>query len=107
MLHNTDQETVLKLLEDINPNMAMGIDNLSGKFLKDGASVLALPITTLCNLSINLSEVPDKCKIAKLKALYKKGSTLEPKNYRPISLLPALSKNFEKIVHQQTQDYLD
>ena len=40
-------------------------------------------------------------------ALYKKGSTLEPKNYRPISLLPALSKIFEKITHQQTQDYLD
>ena len=42
-----------------------------------------------------------------MKPLYKKGSALEPTNYRPISLLPLLSKLFEKIIHIQTQDYLD
>ena len=36
-----------------------------------------------------------------------KASTIEPKNYRPISLLPLLSKIFERIVHSQTQNYLD
>ena len=39
--------------------------------------------------------------------MYKKQSNLEPKNYRPISLLPLLSKIFEKIIHSQTQSYLD
>ena len=42
-----------------------------------------------------------------MKPLYKKGSALEPKKYRPISLLPLLSKLFEKIIHIETQDYLD
>ena len=60
----------------------------------------------MCNLSISLSIFPDKCKIAKLKPLYKKGSTTETKNYRPISLLPLISKLIEKIIHQQTQKYL-
>ena len=60
----------------------------------------------LFNLSISLSTVPDKSKIAKLKPLYKKGSKTEPKNYRPISLLPLVSKLFEKTVHNQTQQYL-
>jgi len=41
---------------------------------------------------------PEKCKIAKLKPLFKKGSKTEPKNYRPISLLPLISKIFEKVV---------
>ena len=45
--------------------------------------------------------------MAKLKPLYKKGSKLEPQNYRPISLLPLVSNFFEKIVHIQTQNYLD
>ena len=84
-----------------------GIDNLSGRCLRDGAKVLAKSITELFNLSIEKSIFPDACKIAKLKLLYKKGSKLEPKNYRPISLLPIVSKCFEGIVHSQTQSYLD
>ena len=99
--------TVFNLLHKINPNKSVGIDNLGGRFLKDGAKVLAKSLTQLFNLSIKKSVFPDKCKIAKLKPLYKKGSKTEPKNYRPISLLPLVSKIFEKIVHYQTQDYLD
>ena len=38
--------------------------------------------------------------------MYKKGSTTEPKNYRPISLLPLISKLIKKIIHEQTQKYL-
>ena len=37
----------------MNVDEAAGIDNLSGKFLKDGANVLAKPISKLCNISIN------------------------------------------------------
>ena len=65
------------------------------------------PITKLCNLSISLSKFPKQCKIAKLKPQYKKGSKLEAKNYRPISLLPFVSKIFEKVIHTQTQSFLD
>ena len=85
----------------------MGLDNLAGRFLKDGATELSLPVTELINLSIKSSVFPEQCKIAKLKPLYKKGSALIPKNYRPISLLPLLSKLFEKIIHMQTRDYLN
>ena len=83
------------------------MDNLSGKFLKDGSSVLAKPISQICNLSIKYSKFPTDCKIAKLKPLFKKGSKTTPKNYRPISLLPLISKIIEKIIHDQTQIFLD
>ena len=82
----TNKTVILKFLEEINPNKAPGIDNLSGRFLKDGASLLANPITQICNLSISMSTFPEECKIAKLKPLFKKGSKIEAKNYRPISL---------------------
>ena len=68
---------------------------------------LAEPITKLCNLSILQSTFPNGCKQAKLKPLFKKGSKDDPKNYRPISLLPQLSKIIEKIIHGQVQKYLD
>ena len=54
-----------------------------------------------------LSTFPDKCKIAKLTPLFKKGSKTDPKNYRPISLLPLISKLVKKATHIQTQEYLD
>ena len=53
------------------------------------------------------SIVPSKCKVAKLKPLFKKGSRTDPKNYRPISLLPLISKIFEKVVHDQVQAFLE
>ena len=100
-------DTILKLLKQLNPAKSSGIYNLTGKFLKEGVPVLASPITDLVNLSISLSLFPDDCKIAKLKPLYKKEAKTKPKNYRPISLLPLLSKIIERIIHNQTQEFLD
>ena len=101
------EDYILKFLKNINEDKAAGIDNLSGKFLKDGAAVLAKPISQVCNLSIKYSHFPTDCKIAKLKPLFKKGSRTAPKNYRLISLLPLISKIIEKVIHAQTQKYLD
>ena len=39
----TSSENVLKLLEEINPSKATGLDNIAGRFLKDGATALAGP----------------------------------------------------------------
>ena len=68
------ENTGLKLFQDLYENKAAGLDNLSGKFLTDGATILAKPISQICNLSIKHSLFPSGCKIAKLKPLFKKGS---------------------------------
>ena len=84
----TTQASVLKLLEEVNPSKSAGIDDLAGKFLKEGALALASPITDLCNLSISLSSFPDDCKIARLKPLYKKEAKTKPKNIGPSLYFP-------------------
>ena len=84
-------------MKGLNPYKAAGTDNLSGKFLKDDAHVLAQPISQLCNLSIKLNSFPRSCKIAKVKPIFKKGSKTDPQNYRPILLLPLLPKIIERI----------
>ena len=48
---NVTEHFVLKLLKDMNIDKAAGINNLSGKFLKDGANILAKPISKICNHS--------------------------------------------------------
>ena len=81
---------------------AAGVDNLYGKFLKDGATFSSKPISQFCNLSIKHSIFPSDCKIAKLKPLFKKGSKADPQIYRPMSLLRLVSKIIEKVMHDET-----
>ena len=104
---NVTEDFVLKLLKDINIGKVAGIESLYGKFLKDGANILAKPISRICNISIKYSIFPTDCQVAKLKPLYKRGSTPLPRNYQPISLLPLISKIIEKVIHDQTQAFLD
>ena len=49
----------------------------------------------------------DSLKIAKIIPLYKKGNIYSITNYRPISLLPTLSKVFERVIFNQLYTYLD
>ena len=53
----------------MDENKAAGLDNLSGKFLKDGATILAKPRSQICNLSIKYFTFPNDCKIAKLRGV--------------------------------------
>ena len=55
---------------------------------------------------MTLASFPDACKIAKVKPLFKKGSKTDPSNCRPISLLPLLSKVFERVALDQTVEFL-
>ena len=75
------EETALKLYQDLDENKAAGLGNLSGKLLKDGATVLAKPISQIRNLPIKYSIFQSDCKIAKLKPVFKKGSETDPKKY--------------------------
>ena len=81
----------MKILCDLKTDKAAEIDNISGKFLKDGAIILAEPISQICNLSIKFSTFLLACKTDKLKLLFKKGSKTDPKNYRQFPLLPIFS----------------
>ena len=106
-LITVSENTIIAILKNTTVSKATGLDNLSGRFLKDGAKVLAKPITDLCNLSITSRKFLDSCKITKLKPMYKKGSLTEASNYRPISLLPLISKVMEKVIHDQISTFLN
>ena len=106
-LATVSENTILTILKNTKVNKAAGLDNLSGRFLKDGAKVLAKPITDIYNLSIASGKFPDSCKSAKLKPIYKKGSLTEASNYRPIYLLPLISKVIEEVIHDRTSAFLN
>ena len=79
-LASVSENSILTILKATQVSKAAGIDNLSGRFLKDGAKVLSKPISDLCNLSITSKKFLDPCKVAKFKPFYKKSSLTEPCN---------------------------
>ena len=68
--------------------------------------LLTDPMCKIINLSLS-SKFPLMCKTAKVKPVYKKGKNTEPKNYRPVSLLPILSKIIERVVYNQLIEHLE
>ena len=62
----------------------------------------------IVNISIKSRKFPTKWKIAKVVPLYKgKGSKFDPKSYRPVAILPILSKVLERVMFKQVLDYMD
>ena len=96
---------VLNELKKLNPSKSTGIDGIKSLFLRDGAEIIANAVTHIINLSIKTGIVPDQLKYAKVKPLYKKNSRLDVGNYRPVSILCAISKILERAVHVQLEKY--
>ena len=100
------EEEVLKIIKKLKPKSSYGHDGVSTILLKFIASNISILLTKIINQSLCTGIFPDKLKIAKVKPIYKKDDPHLPDNYRPISLLPAISKVFEKVAYIQLYNYL-
>ena len=85
---------------------AVGLDNIPARLLKDSAGIVNKPLTTIINASLRSGQVPSDWKAARVIPLFKKGKVVEMDDYRPISILPVISKVLERVVHQQLTRYL-
>ena len=77
-----------------------GLDSLDGNILKLSAPVISDTLTYVYNLCIQICYVPAAFKQAKVIPLVKSGKSSDPSNYRPISVLSALSKPFGKHINK-------
>ena len=107
-LEQLNLEDINKIIDSLTNSTATGTDRIPNKVIKDGKRILGIHILRLVNLSLAVKTFPTKWKIGKLIPLYKnKGSRYEAKNYRPVCLLPALSKILEKAVHKQLNEFME
>lgn len=97
------QDEVLKCCLDVKSN-AMGFDNIHPKFLKTILPVMLPYITFIFNTILTKSIFPDNWKHAKVIPIPKANNNNE---YRPISILPFLSKVFEKLLHKQIYEHIN
>ena len=107
VLHTVQEKDILKEILNLKNKKSVGVDDISTFILKTCANELIGSITYLINKSILDGKVPALWKIAKIIPLHKKGDKSNPDNYRPISLLPCISKILEKIIQIQLTKFLD
>ncbi|OON91327.1 MAG: hypothetical protein ATN33_01430 [Epulopiscium sp. Nele67-Bin001] len=98
---------VIKIISSLKSSNARDAYGLSSDFLKTHKEVLADPIAHLVNLSIKQGMVPSSRKIARVTPIFKAGDKTEPDNYRPISILPIISKVAEKWVTTKLTEHLN
>ena len=95
------------ILKSIKRNKATGLDDLPPCLLKDSAAILSAPPAYLINLSITTGIFPIDWKKAKITPVHTPGLFSILDNYRPMSILPVISKIIEKEIHRQLLTYLD
>lgn len=105
-LTELEESFVLQQLTSLKTNKAIGLDKISARLLKSSANTITPSITKLLNRSILTGKFPKLWKCSKITALFKSGDRSNASNYRPISILPTLSKILEKAVHSQLYQHL-
>ena len=96
--------TVILQLDD---SKAPGPTDIPIKILKIAAPVIVPHVVKLINKYFELGVYPNLLKLAKVIPIFKAGSKLEVNNYRPISLLPTLSKIIDKLMHIRLFSFLE
>ena len=98
---------LLKAMQKFKVSKSFGVDGISSYFLKMGMPVLTPVLSNIFNRSISEGVFPNNWKVARVAPIYKEGPADNRSNYRPISVLPVVSRLFEKTVFEQLYSYLD
>ena len=93
-----EEEETKTIIKNLKPKYSSGHDSISLILLKTSINSIAKPLTCIINQSLKTGRVPSKLKVAKIIPIFKKGDEHDFNNYRPISLLPSISKVFEKYI---------
>ena len=80
---------------------------MSPKFLKILAPAISETLSNISNKSFALGIFPDHMKLAMITPIFKEGSKLDVSNYRPVSVLPTISKVLEKLMLTRLTEYLE
>ena len=100
------ESNVFKILQSLDVSKAMGCDGISPKLLKQCSLSLYRPLHYLFSLSLSQSYLPLEWRTHLIKPVFKSGDKNSIKNYRPISLLPVVSKVLEKLVYNRIVDFI-
>ena len=100
-------EQVTNYINKFDCSKATGLDGIGPRILKIAACAISPSIAKLINKSRATGCFPSQLKQAKVLPIFKGGTKSDPSNYRPISILPTISKIFEKHVNKHLMGFLN
>ncbi len=103
----TNPQEIVTCCNALSPKKSCCFDEISVELLQRVIDIICFPLAHVFNLSLNIGVFPDKLKIAKIVPIHKSGSVHDLINYRPISILPSLSKILERLVYNRMIAYLN
>lgn len=98
---------VRDIIGSLKNSNSRDVYGLNVTLLRTITDVVLIPLTKLINQCIGEGVFPDPLKIASVLPIYKGGDRDDPLNYRPISILPVISKIFEKSLAKQIMDHFE
>ena len=101
------ENNIFNILTFLNASKGTGFDKIPAKLVQLSASNIARCLTMLINQSITQGVFPDSAKIASVIPVFKQEDPLDKGNYRPISILSAFAKVFEKYYLSHLWPYCD
>ena len=81
------------------------MDQISNNLLKIAAPVVSRSLGKIFNISVKAGVFPADWKLACAAPIFKNGSESELGNYRPISMLSAVARVFERLIYEQLSEY--
>ena len=100
-LRSVSLQEVEKEIDNLRSDTSTGIDQIPVKFVKLAKEHISGPLTHIINHCIVTSSFPRLWKIARISPIPKVNEPLSDADYRPVSILPTLSKVFERLVLNQ------
>ena len=94
---------VIKSLNNSSP----GADDITPRIVKRTWHLCSEPLLYILNLSFIQGVFPNELKVAKVIPLYKSNNKMEINNYRPVSILPAFSKIFERLMYNRLNSFIN
>ena len=103
----TDLKSVTKEISNLKDSKACPIESIPSKILKENYEIFAPKLLIDFNYAISNGIFPKNQKLADITPIFKDDDKHIKRNYRPVSILPALSKIFERLMSYQINDYMD
>ena len=104
---NVSLEDVKKVTRGLDITKASQLLDIPTKIIKQNADIFSEFFFVNINHSISNSTFPEQLKWADVKPVFKKNSRTDKENYRPVSILPNISKIYERCLYKQLYDYFD
>ena len=98
-------EDVKREINNLNSKKATPKGDIPVKILKWNSDIIAPALTECYNQNIKNSTFPNELKNADISPVFKKKDRHDKSNYRPVSILPLLSKPFERILYEQIDSH--